>query len=167
MSQSVVLLQFKTPSKVALFRDLKALLTAAGMGGFLPVTAGGMTNPWLRAGYRLDWVFFRVVRTLEAATEEDPAVTVDRGLHCDVLVSRTDPDKPTVRQKLSTLRERIRDLPEEDHDSPQELLDKHGKSRLKIRRGPNGSRVMKDVESPAHRFLGFASIPSDDAVIEP
>jgi hypothetical protein len=157
-----VLLQFKTPSKAALFGDLKALLGAAGMGGFLPDRAGQMVNPWLRAGYRLDWKFFRLTRTLQAARIDErgeeitPAETIDRGLHCDVLLTRTDPAKAPVGRKLRQLRERVRALPEADHDSPQSMLDRFGTARARVHRAGRGSVVLSRVAVPHHVFQGHS-----------
>lgn len=136
-----ILLRFKTPSKADLFEDLKALLTAADMGGFLPARAGEMIAPWRRAGYRLDWVFFRVLRD-----------EFDRGLHCDVLVSRFDPSKPPVRRRLAAIRGRIGDLEGVDHDSPRDLLARYAATRRRVRRAARGSVVLDEITMPYHAF---------------
>lgn len=153
MAVDSLLLQLKTPSKAALFDDLKALLEAAGMAGFLPARSGDMIAPWRPAartghsGYRLDWVFFEVVRS-------DGESQFDRGLHCDVLVSRTDPAKPPVRQVLGTIRDRVLELAEVDLDSPAELLSRWGVTRARVRQAHRGSLILAEVGVPYHRFLG-------------
>lgn len=144
-----VLLRFQAPSEAALFADLKDLLTAAGMGGFLPEHEREMTLPWRRAGYRLDWVFFRLVRRVDEVETE-----WDRGLHCDVLVSRTDESKPLVIERLRTLAAKIAALEEIDHNSPDALLTRYGATRRRVRRASRGSVVIDSVAAPYHRFLG-------------
>lgn len=155
-----VLLQLKTPSRVALFDDLKALLEAAGMGAFLPARASEMVVPWRRAGrtgrsgYRLDWMFFDVIRR-ELGPDGEIVQEFDRGLHCDVLVSRTDPRKPPVRQVLATLAARIGELAEVDHDSPDALLQRWGVGRARVRQAGQGSVILGDVAAPHHRIAAL------------
>ena len=147
-----VLIQFKTPSRVALLEDLDALLTAAGMKGFLPARRRDMVTPWRRAGYRLDWVFFDVVRS-DPSPDGNALERWDRGLHCDVLVSRTDASKPPAMERLEVLRERFSELDQVDHDSPTRLLARYGASRRRVRRARGGSVIIDGDAVPFHRIL--------------
>lgn len=151
--------QFKTPGKLALFNALDALFTAAGFGGFLPnpSTLGSADNGhYIAAGYRLDWHFFTRIVTLLDLTK------INRGLHCDVLVTRLDPTKPTIQERVAAIKTALVTASSEDHDTPSLVLIDYGVSVSRVWVLGGGVRLIKTaVMFPGHTFL---AVSKDDAV---